>query len=226
MSVTDVTYFDAWQRWLSGENVSSYYLWTFQIIWLGRIGKLVSFISALAVVAELIGAARLRRFGESLHGRFTAAQAMQIVREGFRPALEFLLSVKSTFGFRPKADDLAVSTPKYRMLMDEFFRTKIGLCALIAATITIIVVAYVVFRLYGFPAVVAFFFAFSFGYEFILPFMVAIFVTLLMATFVCVDFLFIETTACVLERRSLDKLIKIGALLLLIIGFHFDLLAS
>ena len=40
------------------------------------------------------------------------------------------------------------------------------------------------------------------------------------------ELLVIEPMAFVLERKSIDKLIKIGALLLLMTGFTFDLLAS
>jgi hypothetical protein len=110
--------------------------------------------------------------------------------------------------------------------MDDFFLTRIGFGSLIVASIAIVVAAYIIFRLYGLIAVVAFVFVVSYGYAFILPLMVAVLVTFLMLTFLCIDGLFIEPTAWLLERRSLDKLIKIGALTLLIIGFHFDLLAS
>ena len=226
MSVTDVSYFDAWHRWFSGENVANYHLWMFQIVWWGRVGKLVSFISALTVIAELIGAERIRGFGESLHGRFTFGQAMQIVKAGFRPMSLVLKSkYRILFGFKRKADDSTVAPP-YRVLMDEFFRTKIGFGSVVVVSLTTIVTAYIVFKLYGLPGAIAFFFVFSYAYSVILPFMVALLVTFLMTTFVCMDLLFIEPAAWLLERRSLDKLIKIGALTLLIIGFHFDLLAS
>ena len=46
---------------------------------------------------------------------------------------------------------------------------------------------------------------------------------LLVAVF---DVLVIEPIAWLLERKHLGKLIKLGSLVLLIIGFHFDLLAS
>ena len=40
------------------------------------------------------------------------------------------------------------------------------------------------------------------------------------------DTLVIRPAAWVLERRQINTLIKIGAVFLLLVGFHFDLLAS
>jgi hypothetical protein len=40
------------------------------------------------------------------------------------------------------------------------------------------------------------------------------------------DLAIIEPVARIVDRDALDRLIKIGCLLLLVLGFHFDLLAS
>ncbi len=40
------------------------------------------------------------------------------------------------------------------------------------------------------------------------------------------DTLVIRPAAWILERRRINTLIKIGAVFLLLVGFHFDLLAS
>lgn len=57
--MSEISYFGAWHHWLNGENVAACYLWHFPILWWGRVGKVVSFISALAVIAELIGHSRI-----------------------------------------------------------------------------------------------------------------------------------------------------------------------
>ncbi|MGB7923383.1 MAG: hypothetical protein WCF57_09080 [Pyrinomonadaceae bacterium] len=120
--MNELSYFEAWHHWLNGENVSNYYLWSFQIIWWGRIGKLVSFISALAVIAELIGPDRLRNFGESLHGRFTREQAIRMIKAGFYASLLILRALKASI----KGDAV-----EEKRLFDEFFKTKVGCTSVI-----------------------------------------------------------------------------------------------
>ena len=48
----------------------------------------------------------------------------------------------------------------------------------------------------------------------------------LMLTFAAGDTLAIRPAAWILERGRINTLIKIGAVFLLLVGFHFDLLAS
>lgn len=63
-------------------------------------------------------------------------------------------------------------------------------------------------------------------YFFISPLAIVLVVSLPLLILLSTDILMIEPLAWLLERQSLDKLIKAGSILLLLIGFHFDLLAS
>ena len=116
--------------------------------------------------------------------------------------------------------------------MDEFFKTKIGCSSVIIALIGSVYLAYLVLKVYGFKVYVfligalVFVFVFALSYAFILPLAAALIVTLAMVLLLLVDALFLEPTAWLLERTYLDKTIKAGSLMLLLIGFHFDLLAS
>jgi hypothetical protein len=63
----DVDLLEAWRLWGSGQPTADLVLWGLPILWWGRIGKLAQFAGALTVVLDLIGPARLRAWGRALH---------------------------------------------------------------------------------------------------------------------------------------------------------------
>ena len=67
----EISYIDAWGLWFSGKNVADQMLLGIQILWWGRLGKIVGLLSALSIIAEIIGPQKLRKFGKSLHGIFS-----------------------------------------------------------------------------------------------------------------------------------------------------------
>ena len=112
--MNEVSLLEAWSLWLRGQTLGSYYLWGVQILWWGRVGKIVGLLSALSVFAELIGPERIRVFGKSLHSQFTVTKAWQIIRGSFR-SLTLLLGFFTAS--KQDADEL----------LNEFlFRTPVG----------------------------------------------------------------------------------------------------
>lgn len=91
--MNEISYLDAWHRWLNGENVSGFYLWGLQILWWGRIGKLISFFSALAVVTEIVGPERLRNLGGNLHAKLTFQKVWKTIKNSFRPLYLIIISL-------------------------------------------------------------------------------------------------------------------------------------
>jgi hypothetical protein len=67
----NITIIQAWKLWLLGNLQPDYMLWGINLFIWGRIGKIVQFIAALAIIAEIIGPDKLRAFGNGLHGAFT-----------------------------------------------------------------------------------------------------------------------------------------------------------
>ena len=57
-----------WQRWsMEGpETLSSTILWGHHLFFWGRMGKLLEFIAALAIVADILGPEKLRLYGQWL----------------------------------------------------------------------------------------------------------------------------------------------------------------
>ncbi len=62
--VAEVGYVEAWQLWLSGQEVDAQAaLGPLTILWWGRLGKVLAFVGGLTVILDLVGSQRLRRLG-------------------------------------------------------------------------------------------------------------------------------------------------------------------
>ncbi|MEU8326380.1 hypothetical protein AB0C33_49125 [Nonomuraea sp. NPDC048881] len=64
--MADISYFDAWGLWLHGRSTLGNDLLGLPMIWWGRFGKILSFVSGAAVVVDLVGPERLSRYGARL----------------------------------------------------------------------------------------------------------------------------------------------------------------
>jgi hypothetical protein len=56
----------AWQIWAAGQNLQSYWLLGHQVLWWGRMGKVLDFGAGLVVVLDIIGPRRLDAFSVNL----------------------------------------------------------------------------------------------------------------------------------------------------------------
>ena len=72
-----VTWTNAWDRWWDGQQVTQHLLWGWPIFYWGRLGKIIQFLAACVVVAELLGADTLREFGRSLGGTIPAKKLLR-----------------------------------------------------------------------------------------------------------------------------------------------------
>ncbi|AQZ62756.1 unnamed protein product [[Actinomadura] parvosata subsp. kistnae] len=61
--MTDISYFDAWQLWLDGRSTLGNDLLGMQMIWWGRGGKILSFLSGVTIVVDLVGPEKFSRYG-------------------------------------------------------------------------------------------------------------------------------------------------------------------
>ncbi|GAA3196017.1 hypothetical protein GCM10010486_76960 [Nonomuraea roseoviolacea subsp. carminata] len=69
--VADISYLDAWGMWLDGRSTLGHDLLGLPLLWWGRFGKILSFVSGATVVVDLVGPEKLSRYGERL-ARFMA----------------------------------------------------------------------------------------------------------------------------------------------------------
>ena len=74
---------EAWAAWFSGEDIRLSSLWGVQVLWWGRIGKIIQLCVVLLGAIELIGAKRLNQFLRVLAGTTLSAWTAYRRRETF-----------------------------------------------------------------------------------------------------------------------------------------------
>ncbi len=172
----EISYLEAWQLWFSGQQTNGFLLWGVQILWWGRIGKVIQLISALAILVEIIGVERVRHFGNSIHQDFTVWQIWRATKATIQQFSREHSGLSKEFSYHAISARIS-------------FATK---------WISFVAKRLLVFIEQG---------SFSILYLFFNSFIV-------------------EPFAYILERPHIDKVVQIISVLMLLIGFHFDLLAS
>ncbi|GAB2749838.1 hypothetical protein GCM10027174_25380 [Salinifilum aidingensis] len=64
--MVDVGYWEAWGLWWSGTKLEDFAMWGLPLLWWARIGKLLQFTGGAVVVLDLIGPERFTRFADWL----------------------------------------------------------------------------------------------------------------------------------------------------------------
>ena len=201
---------------MRGAHVDHYLLWGVNILWWGRLGKIVQCLGGLTIIAEIIGPNRLRAFGQSLHSKFTLASASSSIRNSFAWCKLFF---RYMF-LMNDAGDLDKALIEMRKFNANVF-TRINLFVLAAATSAAFWLnGHEVLAVILFPVFVV-----IYGI-FIAPIVTVVIFTSMSLIGLLIDTVLIEPIALVLDREYLDKLVKVVGILMLIIGFHFDLLSS
>ncbi len=62
----EITFSEAWKLCLSDNLSADAVLWGISIFWWERIGKVMQFLGATTIVADIIGPEKIRKFGTSL----------------------------------------------------------------------------------------------------------------------------------------------------------------
>ena len=230
----NVSLLEAWRLWLSGEPLAGMDLWGLSITWWGRIGKILEFVAAYGVIVEIAGPTRLRKYGESLRDlvpRRTIDATLQSTRAWAWANLRFLFS-------RPGSEK------EKRALQESMSHSRIDNINYLTALILIIpiiiwlvreILPLLVIERFSLPVIWA---VRVVGLVVIAGFLYAIFLLVISPVLTyaflgfvnmvgaAADTVFFRGMANVLEYKSLDSLVKVGSLLILAVGFQFDLLAS
>ena len=212
--MNQVSLFEAWRQWLSGNLVHESVLWGFSILWWGRIGKIVQFAAALTIIADIIGPERLRLFGNSLHGAFSLKKVDYYLHDAFA-------HTKATWNYvRAPSEKVAEALAAVK----EFKSDHINM--FVCLGLTILGGFFLWPRLGGWLTIISA----AVGYFVLLvsisPVMTILTLFVVSLLGLLIDFLIVEPIAWIIERPHIDKWVKIMAVILLILGFHFDLLAS
>ncbi|GAA1265771.1 hypothetical protein GCM10009677_17360 [Sphaerisporangium rubeum] len=61
--MADISYFEAWEIWLSGRSTLGHDLFgVISMVWVGRIGKIVSFLGGLTILIDIVGVENLGKY--------------------------------------------------------------------------------------------------------------------------------------------------------------------
>lgn len=61
-----ITYLDAWAHWLAGDDIGKRVLWKLPIFWWARLAKIVGLAGGLLIVADILGATKVRSLSRSI----------------------------------------------------------------------------------------------------------------------------------------------------------------
>jgi hypothetical protein len=221
--MTDVSLLEAWSHWRAGQPTSDLELWGHSMLFWGRLGKLLQFVGALTVIAELIGVDRLQRLGASWHGPDTpVTRAQRRLRARIQSVKDKLSSL--TVGAIALLFGLAivVGNSLYAVLAWRAFREQ-GFKALISQEWVLELIQPFWPKgalVYGSPVLIP---LTAWLCVYALPMLGLAFLNVLGRV---ADQCVIRPVAWTLDRSALGALVKVMSLVLLLVGTHFDLLAS
>ena len=208
-----VTLLQAWTGWFNGQLGPDHLLWGVEILWWGRVGKVAQFVGALTVIVEIVGADRLRTFGNSLHGAVSGELLRQTLTGALALARDMFTFIVSSGEKEKAALNKALESPF--LWLSAVLTIPVGLLAAYLSDDS----AWWERLLWGFACGAA-------SFTFVTPFLAAFLIAFLSAIAMAFDVLVVEPVAWCLERPALDRLTKLVGALLLVAGFHFDLLGS
>jgi hypothetical protein len=210
---TVLTLPQAWSYWWQGCHLDEHLrMWGLYMLWWARIGKLLQCVAGLTIIAEIIGPERLRAFGNSLHNRVTLDGAVAHTRSMWRVIRGFIFWGQFSRD-RPQEQSRAL-TVFVLVAVSLLSGAVLGLAnEMIIGDGPLSKYSTLIFLL-------------MFTTGLVMPVFVLIMTVAWLGLGVIVDAVLIEPIALALDRPALDRIVKIGALLLLLIGFHFDFLTS
>ncbi|MEK6441858.1 hypothetical protein [Pseudonocardia sp. T1-2H] len=208
-----ITWWDAWRLWFSGQEVDTQLrLGPWSILWWGRVGKIASFLAGATVVLDLIGHERLRRIGETLPKPNPARNlGYFLVGENFE-----------LFDWRVTPDPTARlykdGVPVPIKLSPRAKATSLVLAILsVPVTLTVLVLlptSWWIDIILALPVYCVTFFV------------VGLIFSSVVATIVSIPAFLLLSVARTLASKTPGQALRYLALVLLVTGFHFDLLAS
>lgn len=207
---------EAWTLWCSGDLSPDVLLWGLSIFWWGRLGKMMQFVGGATIVADIIGPEKIRGFGSSLHVAVTPGSLIRFLRD----SLEWYQVVFRHTLMKDYSDE--GHRRRDRTRLTRLDRLNYALCFLL----TVMVMVSIRLPFMGWVLLVEAAIIYGCLLVSVSPLLTVCTIILAIMAGFTVNVLFFQPLAWVLERSSLDQLIKIVSLLFLLAGFHFELLAS
>ncbi|PSN17972.1 hypothetical protein C7271_14950 [filamentous cyanobacterium CCP5] len=215
--MSDVSLIEAWSIWLSGDLPDSTLLWGISILWWERIGKIMQVLGATTIIADIIGPEEIRKFGSSLQGRLPTDTLIQYLKQCFN-WYAFIFRQTVLKDYLGNASEVKPEKGHSRLNLLNYL-----VCLLLTGLIVHTAELYA--ANWG-ALLVEFAIIYGCLVVSIAPLFTVLAIIGLTTLGLATNSLIIKPIAWFLEHPSLDRFTKIISLLLLLVGFHFELLAS
>ena len=222
----DVTYLEDWSKWWSGQSTADLRMLGLEMLWWGRIGKVISLLSAMTILAEIIGPERLRVFSAALRSRIKLRQVAALAGQSFAWLLSMWTSIlgSSAKEWSERREELEEIEEHYSEKAETYPMHWINLA------ISSVYALFIFFQAFTQAGLVAALILtpimFALASLLLSPLVIVATITGGALLVALTDILFIVPTAWLLERQSWEKILKVSSAGLLLFGFHLDLLAS
>lgn len=220
----EISLIEAWSLWRDGVDITNRKLWGLEILWWGRIGKFTQFFAACLIIAEIIGARKIREFGENI-GKFSIigflGSVFTFIHQRLIVLTAYLLRVEETKSIEKALRNLTILLVMASGLLFTktfLFQNDEGILEFYLSRNNYFIED--VFDIVMFP----FYLVFFTGYGLMmLGGFIAITITIPLTL---LEYLVIKPTARLLDNERIEIFVKMLSILLVIFGFHFDFLAS
>lgn len=185
------------------------------MLWWGRIGRIAEFLGALVIVAEIIGPARIRSFGSMLRERSVKAIADTNIQDPIAWLKAMVEYYSAPFG----SEEERVALKKTETYQTDSLFYLVVLASLAGG-------GYIAHELWQSVWLTAAGVLMGLGVASLIgPLVTCGLGLILRARGLAFDTVIAAPIAWVLDRDAVEKWIKTAAAVMLVLGFHFDLLA-
>jgi hypothetical protein len=212
----EITFSETWKLWLSDNLSADAILWGISIFWWERIGKVMQFLGATTIVADIIGPEKIRQFGTSLQSTNSSKTLVQFLKRCFA---WYVVIFRQTI----LKDYTINSTNKTSKL--RFFQLNI-LNYFICFLLTVFIVVLAELDIFNWFFLVEAIFIFGCLLVSIAPLFTVLAIVTMTLLGLVVNSVFLQPLAYLLEHPALDRWLKIASLIFLLLGFFLELLGS
>lgn len=211
----EITFSETCKLWLSDNLPADAILWGISIFWWERIGKVMQFLGATTIIADIIGPEKIRQFGTSLQSTNSPKTLIQFLKRCFAWYVAIFRQTIMKDYTKDSGDRESI----------RFFQLNIlnySICFLLTV-FTVVVAELHIFNWFFLVEAILIFGCLLVS---IAPLFTVLTLVTLALLGLAVNSILLQPLAHLLEHPSLDRLLKIASLLFLLLGFFGELLGS
>lgn len=178
----------------------------------------MQFVGAVTIVAEIIGPEKIRRFGTSLQSMITPNNLLEFLKDCF----DWYIIVFQRTLMKDYTNTVSSTVSRKKNSYSQLDILNYFVCFVLTIVILILIKLQHLSWLLLVEAIIIF----GCLMVSVAPLTTVFIILMFTLTGILINSVFIKPLAWVLEHPSLDRSTKIFSFLFLLIGFHFELLAS